>query len=102
MDRLGDKPIMRGLHKLLNLRRPRNQRKHDRMDRADGVPTVPKPNDLSRSPVALDENTAPDAVIEMSLASWLLAGRVPGVNRSPLRKLDPHPNALLARLALST
>jgi transposase len=59
---------------------------------------MPKPNDLSRSPVALDENSTLIAVIEMSLASWLLAGRVPGVHRSPLRKLDPHPEALLARL----
>ena len=67
-------------------------------DRTDGVPTMPKPNDLSRSPVALDENSTLIAVIEMSLASWLLAGRVPGVHRSPLRKLDPHPEALLARL----
>ena len=59
---------------------------------------MPKPNDLSRSPVALDENTTLIAVIEMSLASWLIAGRVPGVNRSPLRKLDPAPEMLLARL----
>ena len=59
---------------------------------------MPKPNDLSRSPVALNENTTLIAVIEMGLASWLIAGRVPGVNRSPLRKLDPEPEMLLARL----
>jgi transposase len=59
---------------------------------------MPKPNDLSRSPVALNENTTLIAVIEMGLASWLIAGRVPGVNRSPLRKLDPDPKMLLARL----
>ena len=59
---------------------------------------MPKPNDLSRSPVALNENTTLIAVIEMGLASWLIAGRVPGVNRNPLRKLDPDPEALLARL----
>jgi transposase len=59
---------------------------------------MPKPNDLSRSPVALNENTTLIAVIEMSLASWLIAGRVPGVNRSPLRKLDPDPEMLVARL----
>jgi transposase len=57
-----------------------------------------KPNDLSRSPVALDENTTLIAVIEMGLARWLVAGRVPGINRSPLRKLDPDPEGLLARL----
>ena len=59
---------------------------------------MPKPNDLSRSPVALDENTTLIAVIEMGLARWLIAGRVPGVNRSPLQKLDPDPAVLLARL----
>ena len=59
---------------------------------------MPKPNDLSRSPVALNENTTLIAVIEMGLASWLIGGRVPGVNRSPLRKLDPDPKMLLARL----
>src|SRR5260221_1073498 len=59
---------------------------------------MPKPNDLSRSAVALNENTTLIAVIEMGLASWLTAGRVPGVNRSPLRKLDPDPKMLLARL----
>src|SRR5689334_5628056 len=59
---------------------------------------MPKPNDLSRSPVALDENTTLLAVIEMGLASWLVAGRIPGVERHPLRKQDPDPEALLARL----
>src|ERR1700739_4702779 len=56
------------------------------------------PNDLSRSPVALDENTTLIAVIEMGLASRLIAGRVPGVNRRPLQKLNPDPEALLTRL----
>src|ERR1700757_2249942 len=42
-------------------------------DRTDGVPTMPKPNDLSRSPVALNENTTLIAVMEMGLASWLSA-----------------------------
>jgi transposase len=27
------------------------------------------------------------AVIEMSLASWLVAGLLPGVNREPLKKI---------------
>ena len=59
---------------------------------------MPKPNDLSRSPVALNKNTTLIAVIEMGLASWLMAGRVSGVDRSPLRKLDPDPEILLVRL----
>src|SRR5438128_1353508 len=67
-------------------------------DRTDGVPTMPKPNDLSRSRVAPRETTPPIAVIEVGLASWLIGGRVPGVNRSPLRKLDPDPEMLVARL----
>lgn len=57
-----------------------------------------KPNDLSRSPVALDEDSTLIAVIEMGLASWLIAGRIPDINRNPLRKQDPDPEALLARL----
>ncbi|MGZ8282288.1 MAG: hypothetical protein ACXWUN_04960, partial [Allosphingosinicella sp.] len=59
---------------------------------------MPKPNDLSRSLVALNEDSTPIAVIEMGLASWLIAGRIPGINRNPLRKQDPDPEALLARL----
>lgn len=59
---------------------------------------MPKPNDLSRSPVALNEDSTLIAVIEMGLASWLIAGRIPDINRNPLRKQDPDPEALLARL----
>jgi len=43
---------------------------------------MPQPNDLSRSLVALDENSTLIAVIEMSQSSWLIAGIVPGVERS--------------------
>ena len=59
---------------------------------------MPKPNDLSRSPTAFNEESTLVAVIEMGLASWLIAGRIPGVDRSPLRKQEPDPDALLARL----
>ena len=59
---------------------------------------MPKPNDLSRSPTAFNEESTLLAVIEMGLASWLIAGRIPGVDRSPLRKQEPDPDALLARL----
>ena len=34
------------------------------------------------------------AVIELSNASWLVAGTLPGVARRPLKKLDPDPAAL--------
>jgi len=59
---------------------------------------MPKPNDTSRSPVALDQDSTLIAVIEMSQTSWLVAGIVPGVARQPLKKLGAEPDALLALL----
>ena len=38
------------------------------------------------------------AVIEMSLAKWLVAGIVPGVERQPLKKLEVDESALLKLL----
>lgn len=38
------------------------------------------------------------AVIEMSLANWLVAGMIPGVNREPLKKIAPDPAVLLRLL----
>jgi transposase len=35
------------------------------------------------------------ALIEMSLSSWLVAGIVPGLDRSPLKKLGRREDALL-------
>ena len=57
-----------------------------------------KPNDLSRSLIALDMDTTLIAVVELSLSSWLVAGIVPGVERQPLKKLKTDENALLALL----
>ena len=51
-------------------------------------------DDLSRSFVAFDQESAVVAVIELSNASWLVAGTLPGVARRPLKKLDPDPAAL--------
>ena len=45
-------------------------------------------NDLSRSLVALDQDSTLIAVIEMSQSSWLVGCLVPGVKREPLKKLD--------------
>ena len=59
---------------------------------------MPKPNDLSRSLIAFEQNSTLIAVIEMSLSSWLVAGIVPGVQRRPLKKLDTDENALLKLL----
>lgn len=55
-------------------------------------------NDLSRSLVALDQDSTLVAVIEMSQSHWLVGARVPGVEREPLKKLVPDPEALLRTL----
>src|SRR4051812_22142893 len=81
------------------------QRRRDRQIRVDagtivagqnrrGAP-MPKPNDLSRSLTAFEQDSTLIVVIEMSQASWLVAGIVPGVDREPLKKLEPKGDALL-------
>src|SRR5204862_4913550 len=57
-----------------------------------------QPNDLSRSLVALDQNSTIIAVIEMSHSSWLVAGMLPGIERQPRKKLEPSPERLLGLL----
>src|SRR5512132_3057903 len=59
---------------------------------------MPQPNDLSRSLVALDQNSTIIAVVELSHSSWLVAGMLPGVDRQPRKKLEPSPERLLALL----
>ena len=59
---------------------------------------MPKFNDLSRSLVALDQDSTLVAVIEMSSASWLVGGLVPGLSREPRKKLSPDAQALLRLL----
>src|SRR3954464_14921587 len=59
---------------------------------------MPQPNDLSRSLVALDQNSTIIAVIELSQSSWLVAGMLPGIERQPRKKLEPSPERLLALL----
>src|SRR3954451_7606830 len=59
---------------------------------------MPQPNDLSRSLVALDQNSTIIAVIEMSHSSWLVAGMLPGIERQPRKKLEPSPERLLGLL----
>jgi transposase len=59
---------------------------------------MPKPNDLSRSLTAFEQDSTLLAVIEMSHTSWLVAGIVPGVDREPLKKLEPDGHALLRLL----
>ena len=57
-----------------------------------------KLNDLSRSLTPLDPDGTLIAVMEMSLASWLVAGIVPGVERQPLKKLAADESTLLKLL----
>lgn len=59
---------------------------------------MPKPNDLNRFPVALDQDSTLIAVIEMSQSSWLVGGLVPGLEREPLKKLQPDAGLLVALL----
>ena len=56
------------------------------------MPTI---DDLSRSLTALDQDSTLMTVIEMSKSSWLVAGMMPGIERHPMKKLDPDPGALL-------
>jgi len=62
-------------------------------------PKQPKPlNDLSRSLIPFDPNQTLIAVIELSKTSWLVAGIIPGVERQPLKKLEPNENEVLKLL----
>lgn len=57
-----------------------------------------KLNDLSRSLTPLNPDRTLIAVIEMSQSSWLVAGIVPGIERHPLKKLEPDEGELLRLL----
>ena len=59
---------------------------------------MPQPNDLSRSLVALDQNSTIIAVVELSHSSWLVGGVLPGIERQPRKKLEPNPERLLGLL----
>src|ERR1019366_5573743 len=56
---------------------------------------VAQVNDLSRSLTAFDPISTLAVVAESSKASWLVRGVVPGVERQPLKKLEPDATALL-------
>jgi transposase len=63
--------------------------------RTDGGCPVAQVNDLSRSLTAFDPISTLVVVVEMSKASWLVSSVVPGVERQPLKKLEPDATALL-------
>src|SRR6202163_190615 len=74
---------------------------HEPMECRDASAERPRPapgQALSRSLVALDQNSTIIAVIEMSQSSWLVAGVLPGIERQPRKKLEPSPERLLAVL----
>lgn len=52
-------------------------------------------NDFSRSIVPFEQSTTLVAVIEMGAKSWLVGGTVPGIERQPLKKLQPDGPALV-------
>src|SRR4051812_5642653 len=59
---------------------------------------MPQPDDMSRSLVPFEQDTTLVAVIELSQSSWLIAGIVPGVERQPLKKVEPDEGDLLRLL----
>lgn len=59
---------------------------------------MPKFDDLSRSLVALDQDSTLIAAIELSRSTWLVGGLVPGLRRDPRKKLEPDAPTLLALL----
>ena len=62
---------------------------------------MPQPNDLSRSLVALDQDSTIIAVVEMSQSSWLVGGILPGISAAQEAGAEPRtaagPAASLAR-----
>jgi transposase len=59
---------------------------------------MPQPTDLSRSRIPFEQDATIVAVVEMSQASWLVAAIVPGLDRHPLKKIEPDQEALLRLL----
>ena len=58
-----------------------------------------KPHDESKACLtAFVQDSTLTVVIEMSLANWLVAGMIPGVDRQPLKKIAPNPEVLLQLL----
>ena len=58
-----------------------------------------KPHDDSKACLtAFVQHSTLTVVIEMSLANWLVAGMIPGVDREPRKKIAPNPEVLLLLL----
>src|SRR6516162_6907105 len=57
-----------------------------------------EPFNPSKSLAALEQDSTVIAVIEMSQSRWLVAAVVPGIERQPLKKIDPDEELLLKLL----
>ena len=60
--------------------------------------SMSQPNNSNKSVIALEQDNTMIAVIEMSQASWLVAGIVPWLERQPLKKLRSDEQALFQLL----
>src|SRR3954471_1173300 len=63
---------------------------------------MPELNDQSRSHTVLKQDSTLIAVLEMSQSAWLVAGLVPGIERHPLKKIEPDEATLLRPRCLNT
>src|SRR3954468_20818190 len=59
---------------------------------------MPQANDSSRCLLTLEQDSTLIVVVELSQASWLVAGIVPAVERQPLKKIEADEAALLRLL----
>ena len=56
---------------------------------------MPQPNDLSRSLVALDQDSTIIAVVELSQSSWLVGGILPALSVSRAKSWTPAQSGCL-------
>src|SRR4051794_3655513 len=77
--------------------RPARREHHRRRMQRWSAP-MSRPNDSHRSLLPLEQESTLIAVVELSRSSWLVAGIVPGLERHPLKKLEPDEDALLRLL----
>src|SRR3954447_7113042 len=77
--------------------RAAGNRHHRRSAKRRSAP-MPQFNDQSRSHTAFKQDSTLLAVLEMSQSAWLVAGLVPGIERHPLKKIEPDEATLLRLL----
>src|SRR3954468_21707961 len=72
--------------------------RHHRRSAKRRSASMPQLNDQSRSHTAFKQDSTLIAVLEMSQSAWLVAGLVPGIERHPLKKIEPDEATLLRLL----